>query len=420
LNKDITILFLITLISLIIAIILIRYTVKLKSYLKGFVNISNKVSNGEFYLRLNNNAKGELGELTKNFNKMIETMDNTISEVEYKNIQLKSIIKSISHGILAIDINANILLINEKAKKMIKSNKDLVEGQSILSIIKEDKILKEIYKFIGSKKNETSIITTNEDIVYKIKQDPVYLQGGENILIGYIINIENITERVKLENMRSDFVANVTHELKTPITSISGFVETLRLNENIDTQTRNRFLNIIESESDRLKRLIDDILLLSFIEQKDNMIYENVNLYEVFKEVYEMIFNNAKLKNIEIEYKFEDINLISNKDYIKQIFLNLIDNAIKYTNEYGQIWVNVFNEDENVVIIVKDNGIGISKEDTYRVFERFFRVDKSRSKEGTGLGLAIIKHIVKSLGGNIKLQSEVGVGSEFKVILPRR
>ena len=251
-----------------------------------------------------------------------------------------------------------------------------------------------------------------------------YLQDMDNIIIGSIINIKDITEKVKLENMRTDFVANVSHELKTPLTSISGFVETLKLNENIDIETRNRFLGIIESESDRLKRLIDDILLLSFIEKKETKSIELVNIYEVFMEVYEMTHYFAKSKNINVSYKFSDqnISILSNRDYVKQIFLNLIDNAIKYTPENKDVYVEVYYDKNNLVIKVGDNGIGIPKEDIKRIFERFYRVDKARSREvgGTGLGLAITKHIVKNLDGTINVKSELGQGSEFIITIPKK
>lgn len=417
--------FFITLISVIAGILSVRYTLRLRSYLEEFIQVSKKVSNKEFHARLYISAKGELGELAKNFNNMIEKMDNTISEVEYKNMQLKSIIKSISHGILAIDIDGMIVLINEEAEKIIKSDSiGSSEGQSINSVINEKKILKEIYKFMGSKKNERSEITTGDGIVYKIKLDPVYLEDQSKVIIGSIINIEDITEKVKLENMRSDFVTNVSHELKTPLTSISGFVETLKLNENIDTNTRNRFLGIIETESDRLKRLIDEILMLSFIENKEDIQLENVNIYDVFKEVYDVTYHIAKTKNIEIYNEFTDksISIISNRDYLKQVILNLVDNAIKYNKEGGIVKVIVYKDNTDIIIKVVDNGVGIGKEDTERVFERFYRVDKARSREvgGTGLGLAIIKHIVKRLDGKIELNSELGRGSEFIVTLPQK
>ncbi|MGL5642652.1 MAG: HAMP domain-containing sensor histidine kinase [Paraclostridium sp.] len=417
--------FFVVLISIIVSIISIRYAMNLRNYLKEFIAVSKKISNKEFHSKINISAKGELGQLVDNFNYMIDTIDTTIQEVQYKNLQLKSIVKSISHGILAIDINGNVLLINEEGKNIIKtSQKEVIEGKNINNVIKDQKILNEISRFIGSKKTKMKQITNDEEIVYNIKLDPIYLQSSKNVIIGSIINIENITERVRLENMRSDFVANVTHELKTPLTSISGFVETLRINENIDYKTRDRFLGIIENESDRLKRLIDDILLLSFIENKDTICNEKINLSNIFKEVYELTINSAKSKHIELTYKIEDDELIidSNRDYIKQIFLNLIDNAIKYTSDGGFVETSIHQDEKNIFIKVKDNGIGIPKDDIYRVFERFYRVDKARSRDvgGTGLGLAIVKHIVKSLNGNIDVKSELNLGTEFIVTIPKK
>ena len=417
------VIFFIALLSITIAIISIRYTLMIRGYLEEFIYVSKKISNKEFNSRLNISAKGELGELAKNFNKMIEIMDSTITELENSHLQMKSILKSISHGILAIDINGNIMLINEEAKRILKcdTNKK-VEDKNISSVIGEKDLLNEILLFKGSKKNKRIQLTTSEDIVYKINLDPIYLQDFDNIIIGSIINIEDITTKVRLENMRSDFVANVSHELKTPLTSISGFVETLRLNENIDIDTRNRFLGIIESESDRLKRLIDDILLLSFIENNEKMSLDKVSIYQVFKEVYEMTIYMANSKNIKLDYYFDDkeIEILSNRDYIKQIFLNLVDNAIKYTPENKKIEVYVKKENENITIKVMDEGVGIPKEDINRIFERFYRVDKARSRDvgGTGLGLAITKHIVKSLDGTIVVNSELNKGSEFIVTIP--
>ena len=420
-----TIYFIIILVSIIISIISIRYTLNLRNYLKEFMYVSKKISNREFHTKINISAKGELGQLVDNFNYMIDKIDKTIHEVESKNIQLKSIVKSISHGILAIDIEGNVLLINKEAKEMIKADLSTkVEGRNINAVIKDKDILREISKFIGSNKSNMNQITNKDDIVYNIKLDPVYLQSSKNVIIGSIINIEDITERVRLENMRSDFVANVTHELKTPLTSISGFVETLRINDNIDISTRNRFLGIIETESDRLKRLIDDILLLSFIENKEQESSEDVDIYSVFKEVYELTYTSAKVKDIDIEYNFEHENMIikSNRDYIKQIFLNLVDNAIKYTPNGGIVTTEVRYDDNYILIKVIDNGIGISKEDKTRIFERFYRVDKARSRDvgGTGLGLAIVKHIVKSLHGTIDVDSEINIGTKFIVKIPKK
>ena len=415
----------ITLMSSTIAILCIRYTIRLRNYLKAFIKISKQISKKEFHARLNVDVKGELGELSRNFNEMIGIMNSKIEEVEYNHLQMTSILKSISHGILAIDIDGNIMLINEEAKRILKCDKcETIEGKNINHIIKEKIILKEILLFKGSKESKHIEITNDDEIVYSINLDPIYLQDVDNVIIGSIINIKDITEKVKLENMRTDFVANVSHELKTPLTSISGFVETLKLNENIDLATRNRFLGIIESESDRLKRLIEDILLLSSIENTESRVLEKINLYETFNAVKDMLSYIAESKNIDFKYEFLETSLYvsSNRDYIKQIYLNLIENAIKYTPANGQVRVVVDSNDKDIIIKVKDNGIGIPKEDINRIFERFYRVDKARSRDvgGTGLGLAITKHIVKSLNGKIEVKSQLNKGSEFIVTIPKK
>ena len=417
--------FFVLLITTALAILLVRYTVTLRRYLKEFTMVSKKVSNKEFHTRLNTYVKGELGELSKNFNYMIQIMDSTIEEVDYKHLQLTSIVKSISHGILAIDIKGKILLINDIAKEMLKSDTEInLEGLNFKNVVKDKNILEVFQKYVGSTQNEVIELNLKNNIVYRIKIDPVYLQDSKHAIIGSIINIEDITEIVKLENMRRDFVANVSHELKTPLTSITGFVETLKINDDIDKNTRNHFLDIIEKESNRLKGLIEDILLLSSIENGQDLSYEDVKLFDVFKEVYEITDYIASSKNITVDHDFEDqdVHILGFRDNVKQIFLNLVDNGIKYTPENGRIEVRQHydRKNQNIVIEFKDNGIGIPKESLDRIFERFYRVDKARSRDigGTGLGLAITKHMVKSLGGNITVESILGIGSNFIVTIP--
>ena len=412
----------ITLISVVIAIVSARYAINVRKYLREIIDVSKRVSNNEHHARMDLGGNGELGEFAKNYNEMIKNLYNTFDELEYKNLQLRSILKSISNGILAIDIEGNILLINDEAKKMINCPKEvMVEGRNISFAIRNELILKQIMMFMGSKENEKTVINLDDGRFFRIKLDPVYLQNNKSIVIGSIVNIEDISERVRAENMRQDFVANVSHELKTPLTSISGFAETLKLNENIDKETRNRFLTIIDGEANRLRRLIEDILTLSFIENDKKEEKEAINLYSVYRRVEDMLMISAKTKNIALACEAdESISLQANADYVKQIILNLVDNAIKYTPENGAVNVKIFTEKENAVIKVSDTGMGIPKEDQSRIFERFYRVDKARSREigGTGLGLAITKHIVMNLGGTISVESELEKGSTFTVKIP--
>ena len=411
----------IMLILLIITILLIRYTLSLRTYLKEFMKVSRDISNKQFDSKVRGQMSGEIGEFAKNFNYMIDTINFTIRDITDKNTQLKSIMQSVSHGILAIDTRGKILLINDLAKKMVEGDSYVTaEGKNIRQFIKNELILESVLHNMCSE--HSTIIQKNikNDIIYKIKIDPVHFEDTDAV-IGFIINIENITEYAKLENMRKEFVANVSHELKTPITSIQGFIETLKMTDNLDEDTKNRFLTIIENEATRLTRLIDDILLLSTIENKTKKKVEKVDLFEVFEEVHEVINYIAKKKNIKVKYDFEnkDIDLWEYSGYIRQILLNIISNAIKYTGENGKVSIKQYIKSEKVFIEVKDNGIGIPEEDIERIFERFYRVDKARSRSvgGTGLGLAITKHMVKALNGNIKVESELGVGSKFIIEL---
>lgn len=412
----------IILILSIVAVVLIRYTVSLRTYLKEFMKVSKDISNKEFDSRVRSQMSGEMGEFAKNFNSMIDTINSTIKDITNKNIQLKSIMQSVSHGILAIDTKGRILLINELAKKMVEGDELLLpEGKSIRQFIKNKVVLESILSNMSSENSVVVQKNISKDVIYKIKIDPVYFKNTDAV-IGFIINIEDVTDYVKLENMRKQFVANVSHELKTPLTSIKGFVETLKMTENLDVDTKNRFLGIIENETTRLSRLIDDILLLSTVENKVKKKVEKVDLFEIFEEVHEIVGYIAKNKNIKIDYQFEneDVDLWEYSGYIRQILLNIIENAIKYTGQNGNVKVRQYVKQDKVFIEIQDNGIGIPKEDIDRVFERFYRVDKARSRSvgGTGLGLAITKHMVKALNGNIKLESELGVGSKFTIELP--
>ena len=236
--------------------------------------------------------------------------------------------------------------------------------------------------------------------------------------MGIVITVQDITDIKRLENMRSEFVANVSHELKTPLTSIKGFSETLRYVD--DSETKNKFLNIIDKEAERLTNLINDILILSNIENLHKMENSNFSPKEVIENIIDIVRKQAEKSLIKIDF-INDFNgeIIGSKDKFHQLALNLIENAIKYSNENGNVKIIITTNDGYFILKVIDDGIGIPKNDIPRIFERFYRVDKSRSTRGTGLGLAIVKHIVKLFNGDIIVDSKVGVGSTFTVKIKR-
>ncbi len=237
------------------------------------------------------------------------------------------------------------------------------------------------------------------------------------------VEIENyISELKKAERYRRDFTANVSHELKTPLTSINGFAEMIATGK-VSREDTIKFANIIHREGMRLLELIDSIINLSRIEsQSHDQEMELINISDIAKEVISHLRIKAEIKSIELVYSDQSVSILGNRRMIKDLLYNLVDNAIKYNKPRGKVEVHIMEEDNYCVIEVKDTGIGIPEEEQDKVFERFYMVDKSRSKKlgGSGLGLSIVKHIVKYHNGNISLKSQVGKGTEIQVKIPIR
>ncbi len=401
-----------------------QYALSLRSYLKELGRAYDKVAKGDYTVKVKESFSGDLGKAGKNFNLMTKDIYRNVETLKDRNSELRAILKSISNAIIAIDKDQNVLLMNKTAKNIFNYHEPDYEGKPFEMIAKDRKSLLLCILDLFHKRERAKTQLHLGNIAYKINVDPIRLNDNDKIVIGAIVNIEDITEKIKLETIRSDFVANVTHELKTPLTSINGFVETLKSNDEIDNETRIKFLDIIEAESNRLKTLIDDILILSFIEgNKNHYPNEKVNLSETIKECLNLVSESVKDKNISLDFNFvkDDIYLRANPELMKQLILNLVDNAIKYSKEEGFVKLNLEEDEKNVTFSVEDDGIGIPSGDVDRIFERFYRVDKARSKKvgGTGLGLAIVKHIVLNLNGNIKVQSEIDKGSKFIIEFPK-
>ena len=260
-------------------------------------------------------------------------------------------------------------------------------------------------------------------VVFVILTALICIQGYFVVIKPYsekIKALENIAEESKeAEMLRREFVANVSHELKTPLTSISGFIETLQAGAAEDPEIRHKFIDIIAIETARLKRLIEDLLVLSDIENRRDSEGSEFDIKTAIGDTVEALRPISKAKNIQvIEHLEEGLNIKGSVDRFRQMMVNLIENAVKYSDEGGRIWVKAIREEAKIVISVKDEGIGIAPEHHERLFERFYRVDKSRSQKagGTGLGLSIVKHIAVLLGANLKVESQVGKGTEFFVI----
>jgi len=399
--------------------------------IKEITYTASRIAKGQLDRRINITSRNEIGILADSINDMASKLRDTITNLQDKNIKLESIMSSMINGIIAIDNSEKILFINHVAESLLGITGGEITGKHLLQVVRNNSIDNYFKKMLKDKEffnTEVNLNDSNEKIL-KFHANSIK-QNGENGIEGIIITIQDVTELRKLERVRTEFIANVSHELKTPLTSIKGFTETLKSFDFDDKQDAIRFLNIIEDEADRLYRLINDILSLSELEQKKTKtVKEKIDIEKAVEEVLSVLKSQSDKKNIELSAKIQEglESISGDGDKFKQMLINLIDNAVKYTPENGKVSIEAYKQSHNadldkLIIKVKDNGIGIPKQHIPRLFERFYRVDKARSRTigGTGLGLAIVKHIVMLFNGEIEVTSEVGKGTEFRIILPMK
>lgn len=403
-----TALFLVILAS---SIIILRLSGFLLEPVEELSFATDRIARGELSRRVELKQDEDLARLSRNFNNMAERLETTIVESLEKQNRLEAILKSMDSGVIALDNNGNIIMMNPFSKQLFSVRGDTL-GMNIGSI----QNLSSLYEYLGSDE-EVASIRTLEGKDLKIKKADIL--GERMNKVGVVIVIQDLTDIKRLENLRSQFVANVSHELKTPLTSIKGFSETLRFVN--DEKTRIKFLDIINEEAERLTRLINDILSLSSLEQNRELKTEEIDTVEETRRICDMLHQMAVAKSIELTLTASGTPiLMGDRDNFNQMVINLVDNAIKYTEPNGKVKVRIEKSGGKLVLSVKDTGVGIPEEHLPRLFERFYRVDKSRdrAKGGTGLGLAIVKHIVLSMKGEIKVESEIGKGTTFTVSLP--
>ncbi|MGP1487321.1 MAG: sensor histidine kinase [Peptostreptococcus stomatis] len=412
------------LISWLVLILYWRYVQAFKAFMRDLNRASYRIKKKDFSVRIRKSNNTEVMAFVNNFNSTLSSLDKSFYDLDNKNRQLDAIIKSVSNGIIVIDINKRVYLINSVARDYIDfRSSGKLEGMQISSIVKNDELLDFIVYNAGMSTSVSKEIKDTSGRIFKVKIDPVKMHLEKDLVISSVINIEDISERIRLENIRRDFAANVSHELKTPLTSIQGFIETLKVNDDsIEPATRKRFLDIIDNESSRLRILINDILMLSSIEGDIVLSLEKVDLKKENKKILDLFEDKMVKKQVNIYFEYNGLETIqTHREYYKELMINLISNAIKYNRPGGYVKVSFFEDEDNYRICIEDNGIGIGEGEQERIFERFYRVTKSRNKEidGTGLGLAIVKHIILSLGGDIELESVLGQGSKFKISLPK-
>ncbi|MGM0379882.1 MAG: ATP-binding protein [Bacillota bacterium] len=370
------------------------------------------MSKGNYDQKVEIESNDEIGELGKTFNHLASKLNYNINQVYREKNKIETIVESMHDGLIATNLTGETVHINSKAKDLLSlDNNNLDKYKEILSL--ESIILSQ--KYFGSK-----VIEFKEKI---LKLDYLPFKGENNENQGLVFVLRDITKREELDRMRKEFVANVSHELKTPLTSIMSYSETL-INDDYPKDLRKKFLGVINNEADRMTRLVRDLLKLSnFDKSKINLNLQSNNIDDLINSILLKLKPSYDNKNQKLNYnkEIDDPIFIFDYDKIEQVIINIMTNAIKYTHENGKIDVFLKETDENYQIIIKDNGMGIPKKDLKHIFERFYRVDKARSRKlgGTGLGLSIANEIIKTHNGEINIDSEVDKGTNVNIKLPK-
>lgn len=398
-------------------------------YIKPIRKVSetmDKLLEGNYHARIQGTAKGTVGELSDKINALARSLSELTIQEQIQSEQLSTVIENSESGLVLIDEKGYIHLVNRKFISMFgKTPQDYI-GYLYYDVLENEQIHHTVQKTFLSEehvKQMFSIENNGSPAMYlEIVGAPIF--NERNILRGAVLVIYDITEFKHIETMRRDFVANVSHELKTPITSIRGFSETLLDGAQENQEIREQFLQIIFKESKRIQLLIDDLLILSKIEKDEPQLsITECNTKDLIAEVLPLFHQRSEQKKIHLEIDDgESMFFEADGEKVKQVLLNLFTNAINYTPELGKVKISINDAGDNVLFEVKDTGIGIEKEVLPRIFERFYRVDKDRSRKtgGTGLGLAIVKHIVEAHHGSIVVSSEINVGTTFKVYFPKK
>jgi two-component system phosphate regulon sensor histidine kinase PhoR len=386
---------------------------------------AEQFAGGDLSHRLISPATEEMAGLADAMNQMAAQLENRIETIISQRNQLETVLASMLEGVIAVDSDERIVSINRSAARLFENEPANCQGKSIEEVIRSPAMQQFIRRSLNSKSPSEEDITVfqNEERVIDVIGSP--LLDINQHQMGALVVFHDVTQLRRLENMRRDFVANVSHEIKTPLTAIKGFVETLQQGKVDKAEENQRFLGIIQKHVDRLNSIIEDLLALSRIEQEDErkeIDFRQVKIEDTFKAAIQLCRPKAEEKKIRIDLDCEkDATAIFDPTLIEQAVVNLLDNALKYSEPQSTVVLKSHRQNSELIISVQDHGIGIAQKHLPRLFERFYRVDKARSRNmgGTGLGLAIVKHIAQAHGGHVAVESELGEGSRFSIHVPQ-
>lgn len=384
--------------------------------------VATGLSDGNLDLRAPVVGPAELQSLATSFNRMAEQLQQRINTIESQKAQLDAVLAAMSDGLLAVDAYGNVLAANQCIRPFLVSSPDHAISKHYARVVSNLDLHQIIHSVFTDKNKVQQEIKTSDGRHYMVNAT----NFGQKVTdSGAVLVVHDITQLRRLEQIRKDFVANVSHQLKTPITSIKGYVETLLEGMSADQQAQ-RYLEVIARQADRIHQIVNDLLTLARLEeyqQTRRIRTEYLPLDQILSEAVGLIKQQASQKAIDIHLSCDkSLHAYVNQALLVQAVTNLLDNAVKYSSAGGHVWIRAAEVAEGIEISVTDNGCGIAKEHLPRIFERFYVVDKAQSKQlgGTGLGLAIVRHIAQIHGGAVDVQSQPGKGSIFTIKLPRR
>jgi two-component system phosphate regulon sensor histidine kinase PhoR len=386
---------------------------------------AESIARGNFQARSQVEQSDEIGSLSEAMNQMAAHLRDRIDTVVRQRNEIEAMLSSMIEGVIAVDEEERIISMNQAAAAMFSCDIAQSQGRSIQEVVRNTVLHEFVKNALTSHEPVEKDIALHSDGEKIINAHGTVLQDSDGQEVGALIVLNDITRLWRLEHIRRDFVANVSHEIRTPITAIKGFVETLREGTVKDPKDTKRFLGIVEKHVDRLEAIIEDLLSLSRIErggEGEHIMLQRARIRDVLLTALQVCEVKAVPKRISLELSCnEELKANINPALLEQAVVNLIDNAIKFSNAGSTVQVKAVETAGKISISVRDQGSGIEKEHLPRLFERFYRVDKARSRRmgGTGLGLAIVKHIAQVHGGEVSVESTPGKGSTFSIHIPR-
>ncbi|WP_124099347.1 ATP-binding protein [Ruminococcus sp. Marseille-P6503] len=356
----------------------------------------------------------ELKPIIKNADLLMKRISKNVAKLKREKEKITLITDNMVEAMILLDSDRTVLSVNRSAVRLLNPHFDPHSHEKLSHLTANSELL-ELLDRLDEDDSVRGVVSV------KNRSFRTYINKSDfNGDYGIIILMVDVTESLKSEQIRRDFSANVSHELKTPLTTIKGFGEMMENGIITGAEDIKKYGGTIYREAERLLYLINDIIRLSEIEEHANSESDQVDVLRTAQDVEEILQNKAYKHRVSVFVKGENVVIKGNQSYMTELLLNLMDNAVKYNNDGGSVWVEVSRSGGNAVVVVRDNGIGIAEKDRERVFERFYRVDKSRSKQtgGTGLGLSIVKHIVAYHNGEIAISSSLGKGTEITVTIP--